>query len=107
MLRTMEFTWEKHHVRELLWQAQDGCCLGCGRPMLPRYRFARSGDADTIDHVWPKGAGGPDKLGNLALMHHKCNVKKKNHLPPPDQIARLRALNYRLGWPTPWLAGND
>lgn len=102
MLRNFEHDWHKHHVRELLWEAQDGLCLCCETRLQSRYRHPRDGDRDTIDHVYPKGPGGNDKLGNLALMHHKCNAKKAQRPPTPGEVSRLLDINLKLGWPNPY-----
>jgi 5-methylcytosine-specific restriction endonuclease McrA len=96
-----EFSWEKHHVRILLWEAQEGGCLCCGKQMVGRYAQPRSGDRDTIDHVVPLGAYGRDKLGNLALMTHLCNQRKGSRWPNPGELLRLHQINIKLGWPDP------
>lgn len=102
MLRSFEHEWHKHHVRELLWEAQDGLCLCCGTRLHSRYRYPTDGDRDTIDHVWPKTGGGVDRLGNLALMHFKCNHRKDCRLPTAAEVERLKLVNARLGWPLPY-----
>lgn len=102
LLSEAEYTWAKIQVRPLLWAAQDGVCLCCDRKLVSHYRFPLSGDRDTIDHVWSKGTGGPDKLGNLALMTHNCNNRKGSRLPTQQEMEALQAINERLGWPTPW-----
>lgn len=101
LLADAEYTWSKWQARNLLWEAQDGKCLCCGRVLMPHLRYPRSGDRDTLEHVWPKGVGGPDKLGNLALTTHNCNARKGSRLPTYGEIERLDEINRRLGWPTP------
>ena len=86
--------------RVLLWEAQDGKCLRCGGPMVSRNRFPRSGDRDTVDHVWPKGAYGWDGPGNVCLMHWKCNNRKGSRLPDDELMRKLHDINDRLDWPT-------
>lgn len=86
--------------RLLLWEAQDGKCICCGGPLLSRLRFPRSGDRDTIDHVWPRQAYGFDGPGNVALMRWKCNNRKGGRLPTPELLRKLDDVNSRLGWPT-------
>lgn len=70
---------------------------------MSRYRYERSGDRDTLDHVWPQAFRGPDKLGNLVLLTHKCNHRKGQRWPTKLEITRLKMVNARLGWPTPRL----
>lgn len=102
LLREAEYTWTKPAARVLLWAAQDGrCYCGCGRVLVPHLRDPRSGDRDTLDHVWPLGAMGPDKLGNLALATHNCNERKGSRLPTEQEQEALRIINEKLGWPTP------
>lgn len=97
-----EYTYAKADARVLLWQAQgDFCGCGCGRTLVSHLRFPRDGNRDTIDHVWPKAFGGPDKLGNLLLLTRVCNDEKGQRAPSPEQVAVLRAVNARLGWLTP------
>lgn len=102
LLSEAEYTWAKAQVRTLLWEAQDGLCLCCERRLVSHHRRPRCGDRDTLDHVWPKGAGGPDKLGNLGLMTHNCNHRKGSRLPTRYEMEALQKINERLGWPTPW-----
>lgn len=102
LLSEAEYTWTKHQARVLLWAAQDGRCYCCDRVLVPHLRDPRSGDRDTLDHVWPLGAQGPDKLGNLALAAHNCNERKGSRLPTEHEQEELSRINERLGWPTPW-----
>lgn len=68
---------------------------------MPHLRYPRSGDRDTLEHVWPKACGGPDTLGNIALATHNCNRRRGSRPPTLEDIRRLHAVNQRLGWPTP------
>jgi len=99
MLRRCEHGWSPRDVRILLWEAQDGQCLACNLRMTSRLRFPNDGDRDTVDHVHPMGKFGADQLGNLALMHYKCNHRKANRLPTTEEVERLRIVNLKLGWP--------
>lgn len=99
MLRTCEFTWEKKSVRDVLWQAQQGRCYCCDRPMTHITDDPRGGARCTLDHVFPKAGGGWDALGNLALMRERCNVAKGNRPPNKRMIASLVRINAILGWP--------
>lgn len=103
LLREAEFTWKKSQVRPLLWAAQKGICYcGCGRVLVSHYRDCRSGDRDTIDHVWPTGRGGADALGNIALATHNCNDRKGSRMPTKEQLKSLERINLTLSWPTRW-----
>lgn len=98
-----EYSWAKWQARILLWEAQDGRCLCCDRLLLPHLRYPRSGDRDTLEHVWPKSAGGPDRLGNIVLATYNCNNRKGSRMPTPDEVQRLDEINRKLGWFTPML----
>ena len=39
-----------------------------------------SGEADTVDHVIPKNAGGTDDRENLVAACRRCNGKKQDRL---------------------------
>lgn len=101
LLLAGEWTYDRRHARQLLWEAQDGICACCDRLLLSRYRFPLSGDQDTLDHVWPQGFGGPDKLGNLVLLTRNCNNRKGGRWPTEQDVVMLAAVNRVLGWPTP------
>jgi 5-methylcytosine-specific restriction endonuclease McrA len=101
MFLASEYTYQKHAVRELLWQAQGGVCACCDRRLVSRYRYPRSGDHDTLEHVQPRAFGGEDKLGNLVLLTRKCNMRKGQRWPTALEVERLQSINDRLGWPTP------
>lgn len=104
-----EYVYSNNGARILLWQAQTDlydtgirCGCGCGRPIVPRKRLPRDGCRDTLDHVWPKNLGGPDKLGNLMLLTRICNDRKAAFPPSEYQVELLKRVNRRLGWPTPY-----
>ena len=60
--------------------ARDGrACFYCPHPLMP--------GLETIEHLVPTTAGGPDHLANMALAHRRCNERagtlslvKKIHL---------------------------
>lgn len=64
-----------------LWQAQEGCCALCGKPM-PEGRFHTAHatiwkrERPTFDHIIPRAAGGADTCENLQLAHARCNKRK-------------------------------
>lgn len=66
----------KHYsndVRKMIYNAADGRCQLCGRPIL----FSEH----TIDHVLPLSMGGLDDVSNLQLCCFPCNQMKNNILP--------------------------
>lgn len=75
--RKIEDRW---HTKELLYQRQDGQCVGCFK------RFQRC--ALTFDHVHPFSKGGPNALKNLQLLCVKCNVAKGDQVEwhPPKRM---------------------
>lgn len=101
LLSQGEWNYDAKHARVLLWDAQDGRCGCCGRALVPHLRQPRSGDRDTIDHVWPLGVYGPDKLGNILLLTANCNHRKGSRPPPDHLLDTLERVNAALGWPTP------
>jgi 5-methylcytosine-specific restriction endonuclease McrA len=49
--------------------ARDGAiCALCGKPL--------DIERATLDHIIPRGAGGPDHPDNLQLAHFRCNVRR-------------------------------
>ncbi|MEM8617223.1 MAG: HNH endonuclease [Pseudomonadota bacterium] len=72
------------HLR--LWQAQNGLCALCQKPML-RNRFDAphasvwAAQRATFDHVRPKSKGGTDAAHNLQLTHAICNKRKGQRWP--------------------------
>lgn len=79
-------------------EAQAMRCAGCGHaldfdlelndPMQP-----------SVDHVWPRSAGGKDADNRLA-MHRRCNEAKSDRMPNGCERVMLIAVNARLD-PTP------
>lgn len=69
---------QRWHIAE----AQRFMCIGCGKPLNRSKRLnPNSRDAMTIDHVISQSAGGPDRLGNVLVMHMKCNSAKGDRRP--------------------------
>lgn len=103
LLAEGEWDYNPRAARHLLWEAQMGVCgCGCERVLMSRYRHPLSGDHDTIDHVWPIGFRGPDKLGNLMLLTRNCNGRKGSRPPTEVQLVLLDIVNAKLGWPAPY-----
>lgn len=72
---------------------QGGRCFLCGEPV---------GVKATYDHLIPRAWGGADAAGNVVLAHARCNRRKGDRLPTPDEIDRFVAMRKgsRLGvWP--------
>jgi 5-methylcytosine-specific restriction endonuclease McrA len=71
-----------------IWQAQRGLCWICEEPML---RWPRNHPlAWSVDHVYPRAAGGSSKTKNKLLAHIDCNVakgsKQVNHSMPLNKF---------------------
>lgn len=72
---------------------QGGRCFYCGEPV---------GTKATIDHLIPQAYGGVDEPSNAVLAHRRCNQRKADRLPTPDELDRFFAARRtsRLGiWP--------
>lgn len=67
---------------------QQDLCLFCGEKLGP--------ETPHIDHWIPISRGGSNAPENLALLHERCNVHKRDFLPSqlglPDTPAEARAL---------------
>ena len=61
----------KAHLRRSLLALHGGACCWCGKILPP--------DDMTLDHVWPKHAGGGSEIGNLVLSHRICNQARESH----------------------------
>ncbi|KCZ56406.1 hypothetical protein HY29_08930 [Hyphomonas beringensis] len=64
-----------------LWEAQEGLCALCGKPM-PASRAEMDHATlwkkwrPTYDHIIALARGGPDHESNLQLAHALCNKRK-------------------------------
>lgn len=81
---------------QALWEAQDGKCFVCGKPIAAVKKDGRLGRDVNREHVTPKSLGGSLGYPNLALSHRACNEAKRNLPPTEDQLARLAEINARL-----------
>lgn len=85
-------------LRRRLYDAQGGKCGICRGRMKRVFNSPKL----TFDHVWPKSraaAHQDDKfLGNLLLVHDRCNKGKDDSPPSPEQVEFLRAVNRSLGF---------
>ena len=52
-----------------LLKRQQGRCLACGL-------FFADSDRMEVDHILPRGRGGPDVADNLQLLHRHCHARK-------------------------------
>ena len=57
--------WKKIRIKVL--QRDAYTCAYCG-----------IGNANEVDHVWPKSKGGEDTLDNLVACCRSCNIQKKD-----------------------------
>ena len=71
--------------RELLLEMADHRCVYCGRHI-----GGQSVDSATVDHLHPKGRGGPDLWDNLVISCKKCNMEKANNVLPRRVINSLK-----------------
>lgn len=72
---------------------QGGRCFYCNAPV---------GAQGTLDHLIPRAYGGIDDPSNVVLAHRRCNQRKADRLPDPEELDRFFAArrNSRLGvWP--------
>lgn len=49
--------------------------------MPPLGDFCLEQDAASIDHVIPRSRGGGDHIGNMLIMHRRCNGAKADRQP--------------------------
>ena len=84
----------------VLYEAQSGVCLICGRRMDPTRtaRDQRNPMRPTVEHVRPLAFDGHDGPGNLAATHFRCNNRKGAGWPTDEELTRLAEVNARLGW---------
>lgn len=72
---------------------QGGRCFYCGGPI---------GAKATFDHLIPQAYGGADEPANVVLAHRRCNQRKADRLPSPEELDRFfqERRGSRLGiWP--------
>lgn len=80
---------QRKRWRLLLWRAQRGQCAWCRR-QIDRPSIG------TLDHVLPRALGGRDGLGNMLLMHGRCNAEKADGMPSDALWALLQGVNRHL-----------
>ena len=80
-----------HVDRELVidWKvAQNGGVLECFHPSCDKSLLRLD---VTFDHWIPTARGGSNKLGNIELMHKRCNAVKSDVMPNEDGTLPLAA----------------
>lgn len=79
---------------------QGGRCFYCDAPV---------GAKGTLDHLIPQAYGGIDDPSNVVLAHRRCNQRKADRLPDPEELDRFFAVrrHSRLGVWNPLRALRD
>lgn len=80
-----------------LRKAQRERCGACGGRVPPLDVYCAPVNRPTLDHVIPRAAGGKGILGNLLVMHQRCNALKADRRPTGCELLMLAAANARLG----------
>lgn len=81
----------------ILRAAQRQRCGSCGRRVPPPGTNCSRFNRPTLDHVVSRAAGGINALGNLLVMHQRCNSLKADRHPNGCELLMLAAANARLG----------
>lgn len=61
---------------------QEGRCILCEQPLEHDM---------SVEHIWPRSHGGPNKNMNKALSHTGCNARKGDALPTAEVLLRFKA----------------
>ena len=81
--------WERlshAQMREILYEAQEGACGGCGRELEIEFM--------ELDHLLPRADGGANDITNRVMLCAPCNRRKSHRLT----ISGLTQQNRREGW---------
>lgn len=78
-----------------IYEAQQGCCFECHRPIGFHSGSDEAKDGYTVEHVFPVGMGF-GLFGNKVLSCLDCNRKKANKLPNYQYVGAVRALYLRM-----------
>lgn len=70
-----------------LFRAQNGFCAGCGHRLPPIGDLCLIVNCPSIDHLIARARGGGDHIGNMLLMHSRCNSAKGDR--PPTGCERI------------------
>lgn len=73
-------TFQKKALRRCMWEEQSAKCPLC-RLRLSLDASPKDPMYPTIDHKYPRSAGGGDERANLQLVHRRCNEAKGELLP--------------------------
>lgn len=76
--------------RRRLFDLQDGRCFYCREPM--NTTGADPNTLATLDEVFPRSLGYPQKRENCVLACMTCNQRKANRMPTDEEIERLLKL---------------
>ncbi|EJL30086.1 HNH endonuclease [Novosphingobium sp. AP12] len=87
----------RRHKIAVLRKAQRERCGACGHRVPPLDVYCAPANRPTLDHVTPRAAGGRRILGNLLVMHQRCNATKADPRPTGCELLMLAAANARLG----------
>ena len=81
--------WERlshAQMRDILYEAQEGVCGGCGRELEKEFM--------ELDHIQPRTDGGRNDITNRIMLCAPCNRRKSNRLT----LSGLVAQNRKDGW---------
>jgi hypothetical protein len=85
-------------------RAQNGLCANCAQPLnLSKKTKATHADAPTMDHVKCRSNGGSPHLGNILVMHRKCNNRKGDREPTGCELVWLGMVNAKLRSEFDWV----
>jgi 5-methylcytosine-specific restriction endonuclease McrA len=97
------------HRRKTLLHHQRRICAICGTPFQSSFHKTEDAIEPSIDHVFPLGSGGYDGIGNIVVVHKRCNTAKASKLPTGCEVIWLVAVCARMGQPVkmkptlPWI----
>lgn len=78
----------KKEIVEILKDRDGDRCFICSGPFALR-------EYPTLDHWFPRSAGGSDHYSNLRLAHRRCNILKSDLIPNDDGTIPARERKIR------------
>lgn len=69
---------QRRKLRCRLYQEQEGRCFHCERPTTLDPEHVNRVDAATLDHIWPRGKGGGNRVWNFVMACRGCNFERGN-----------------------------
>lgn len=80
----------RQQLRRQLWAQANGICGICGKevPHPRQWRHVTFDQTPTIDHIVPRGMGGPDTIENMQIAHRACNGRKGMSMGPANTLAQ-------------------